>query len=157
VPVPVAKRSIPGSLALIVGADVFLDTNVLIYAAQGRHSAQEKFLVARRIVVEENYGTSAQVLAEFYVNVTRKGDRVLTAEQALKWVRVIARKPCQPVDDHVVLSGIAVSRRYQISYWDGAIIAAAERLGARTVYSEDLNHGQTYGSVTAINPFTDVL
>ncbi|PAQ06083.1 hypothetical protein [Mesorhizobium temperatum] len=35
----------------------------------------------------------------------------------------------------------------------GAIIAAAERLGVKTLYTEDLNHGQTYGSVVAINPF----
>ncbi|MER9304105.1 hypothetical protein NKJ06_29030 [Mesorhizobium sp. M0293] len=36
---------------------------------------------------------------------------------------------------------------------DGAIIAAAERLGVKTLYTEDLNHGQAYGSVVAINPF----
>ena len=32
-------------------------------------------------------------------------------------------------------------------------IAAAERLGAKVLYSEDLNHGQTYGSVRVENPF----
>ncbi|MER9236560.1 hypothetical protein NKI56_31860 [Mesorhizobium sp. M0622] len=38
--------------------------------------------------------------------------------------------------------------------WDGAIIAAAaERLGVKTLNTEDLNHGQAYGSVVAINPF----
>ncbi len=35
----------------------------------------------------------------------------------------------------------------------GAIIAAAERLGVKTLYTEDLNHGQAYGSVVAVNPF----
>lgn len=35
----------------------------------------------------------------------------------------------------------------------GAIIAAAERLGVRTLYTKDLNHGQAYGAVVAINPF----
>ncbi|WP_245435947.1 hypothetical protein [Mesorhizobium tamadayense] len=44
-------------------------------------------------------------------------------------------------------------QHYEISYWDGAIIAAAERLGVKTLYTEDLNHGQAYGSVVAINPF----
>jgi predicted nucleic acid-binding protein len=34
----------------------------------------------------------------------------------------------------------------------GAIIAAAERLGVKTVYSEDLNHRRAYGSVV-LNPF----
>jgi predicted nucleic acid-binding protein len=34
--------------------------------------------------------------------------------------------------------------RYRISYWDAAIVAAARALGARVLYSEDLNHGQDY-------------
>jgi predicted nucleic acid-binding protein len=138
---------------LIVGAEVFLDTNILIYAAQGKDVEQEKFETAHRIVLETNYGTSAQVLAEFYTNVTKKGAPPLTTEEADDWVRVIARKPCQPVDVRVVSSGIEIAKRYLISYWDGAILAAAERLGAHTIYTEDLNHGQIYGSVRVINPF----
>ena len=37
---------------------------------------------------------------------------------------------------------------------DGAIIAAAGALGARTLYSEDLSHDQLYGEVRVSNPFT---
>ena len=48
---------------------------------------------------------------------------------------------------------IEISWRYRISYWDGAILAAAERLGAEVLYTEDLNHGQAYGTVRVINPF----
>ena len=36
---------------------------------------------------------------------------------------------------------------------DAAIIAAARELGCQTVYSEDLNDGQTYDGVTVVNPF----
>ena len=46
-----------------------------------------------------------------------------------------------------------ISERYQISYWDGAIIAAAEALRAEPLYSEDLNHEQQYGSVQVRDPF----
>ena len=138
---------------MIAGADVFLDTNVLIYAATAHQDAPEKFRAARRIVVEENYSTSGQVLAEFYTNVTRKGAPPMPPSEALEWVRTLGRKPCQPIDSQVVAGGIENAERYQISYWDGAIIAAAERLGAKILYTEDLNHGQTYGSVKAINPF----
>jgi len=138
---------------LTAGADVFLDTNILIYAAQGKTAAPEKFAVARRIIIEEDYGCSAQVLAEFFVNVTRKGARPLTTDEAVRWVRALAKKPCQAVDARLVQAGIALGHRYQISYRDGAILAAAERLGSKIVYSEDLNHGQDYGSVRVINPF----
>jgi predicted nucleic acid-binding protein len=36
---------------------------------------------------------------------------------------------------------------------EGAIQAAARELGAQTVYSEDLSHGQTYDGVKVVNPF----
>ena len=52
-----------------------------------------------------------------------------------------------------IVAGIETAIRFGLSYWDGAIIAAAERLGAPILYAEDLNHGQRYGSVQAINPF----
>ena len=53
--------------------------------------------------------------------------------------------------------GRRVSERYKLSYWDGAIVAAAEALGAPVLYTEDLNHGQVYGTVTAINPFIEAV
>jgi predicted nucleic acid-binding protein len=43
--------------------------------------------------------------------------------------------------------------RYQISYWDAAIMAAAKELSAGVVFSEDLNHGQSYDGVVVKNPF----
>lgn len=138
---------------MIAGAEVFLDTDILIYAAQGGRVAPEKRDIARGIILQGRYGTSAQVLAEFYTVATRKGARPLTPETAERWVRTLVKKPCQSIDPAVVRAGVDHARRYQLSYWDGAIIAAAERLGARVVYSENLNHGQTYGSVRVENPF----
>jgi predicted nucleic acid-binding protein len=65
----------------------------------------------------------------------------------------LADQPGIATDEVIVKRGIEISVRYQISYWDGAIIAAAEALGAKTLYSEDLSHGQTYGDVEVRNPF----
>ena len=57
-------------------------------------------------------------------------------------------------DDHaLVRRGMALSRRNKINYFDAALIAAAEILGAETFYSEDLNDGQFFGSVKVVNPF----
>ena len=78
-----------------------------------------------------------------------------TPEQAARWVELLSRKPCQAIDIGVVQSAITKARRHQIPYWDAAIIAAAEKLGCKTVYSEDLSHGQTYGSVNVVNPFLE--
>jgi predicted nucleic acid-binding protein len=135
--------------------DVFLDSNVLIYAATGRFAAPAKYEIGQTLIAG-NFGVSGQVLAEFYTNVIKKGRIPLTKEEALLWVRALSRKPLVVVDAALVQAGIERSMRYQISYWDGAIIAAAERLGVRTVLSEDLSHGQTYGTVTVLNPFREV-
>jgi predicted nucleic acid-binding protein len=93
-------------------------------------------MIAQRILAVENFATSGQVLAEFYNNVVKKGRQPLTNLEALSWVRQLARKPCQAIDAALVEAGIAMSMRYQISYWDGAILAAAHRLGATRVYTE---------------------
>ncbi len=140
---------------MIAGAEVFLDTNVLLYAALGSADAPAKYERALELLTTR-FGTSGQVLAEFYVNAQRKGARPLTQEEAQEWVFRLSKKPFQPVDYKVVKGGIDLARRHRISYWDGAVIAAAERLGARVAYSEDLNHGQTFGSVRVENPFLSV-
>lgn len=137
---------------MIASTEVFLDTNILIYAALGSVDAPEKYERAVELLTTR-FGISGQVLAEFYVNAQRKGSVPLSADEAKEWVYRLSKKAFQPVDYAVIRGGIENARRYQISYWDGAIIAAAERLGARVVYSEDLNHGQTYGSVRVENPF----
>jgi predicted nucleic acid-binding protein len=136
-------------------AECFFDTNILVYAAIGRRSERAKYDRAVDLIATEDFSTSAQVLQEFYVNVVRKSDVPLSPTKAAEWVAAISRKPCQDVDSAVVMRGIENSIRYRISYWDGAIIAAAERLGAQRLYSEDLNHDQTYGTVRAVNPFLE--
>ena len=53
----------------------------------------------------------------------------------------------------MVRTAVDYAQRFKISYWDAAIIAATERLGAPILHTEDLNDGQSYGSVRVINPF----
>jgi len=135
-----------------VGVEYFLDSNILLYASGGQQQAPKKHARALELLTIE-FGVSGQVLAEFYQNATRKGPKPLSPDRAREWVVNLAKKPCQPITPQIVLSGIDISRRYQTSYWEGAIIAAAEALGATTLYSEDLNDGQLYGAVRVINPF----
>lgn len=137
---------------MIAGADVFLDTNILIYAANGQASDPQRWEIAHGMLTTP-FGTSGQVLAEFYANVISKGRRPLAPAEARRWVSLLGRKPFVAVDERLVLAGVSLSQQYQVSYWDGAILAAAERLGVTILYSEYLNHGQSYGSVRVVNPF----
>ena len=83
----------------------------------------------------------------------KKASHRLSAEQALEWIDQWLAFPCQPIDHRLVRIAIEQSERYAISYWDAAILAAAEALGAHTVYSEDLNDGPRYGRLRVVNPF----
>lgn len=131
----------------------FVDTNILIYAATGREDEPAKWEMAQDFLQDAALSVSGQVLAEFYNIATVKHG--LAVNQANSWMDYLEKYECQAIDREVVLRGIVYSQRYQISYWDGAIIAAADRLGTEILYTEDLNHGKSYGSVRAINPFLE--
>lgn len=136
-------------------ASRFLDTNILLYAAshQALPADEGKHQAALDLIGEGDFAVSAQVLQEFYVNATRLKPTPLSPEVAQEWVELLSESECASIDQRLVLEGIALSRRFQTSYWDGAVIAAAHALGCTALYSEDLNHGQQYGDVTVVNPF----
>ena len=140
-----------------MSAEPFVDTNVLIYAACGAVDEPVKYKRAWEIIEHGLYVISGQVMAEFYVNATKKDQRKLLIplepEEANAWIDRLAAVPVVPVDLLIVQEAVAHSQLHRISYWDAALIAAAEAVGCKTLYTEDLNHGQTYGSVKVINPF----
>jgi predicted nucleic acid-binding protein len=135
-------------------ARVFFDTNVLVYAAIGTGKDERKQKRALELIESEDFGTSAQVLQEFFVTVAKKASRPLSAARALEWIEQWMAFPCQAIDHQLVRIAIERSERYMVSYWDAAILVAAEALGAQTVYSEDLNDGEQYGRVRVVNPFS---
>jgi predicted nucleic acid-binding protein len=138
-----------------MSVEAFVDTNILLYAASGAHDDPRKHSLSWDIIGEGKYAISAQVLAEFYVNCLKKKAMQipLTQQAAADWIDRLCLVPVVPVDHIIVQNAISHSNRYQISYWDAALVAAAEAISAPTLYTEDLNHGQKYGAVTAINPY----
>lgn len=136
-----------------MSVECFLDTNVLVYAAAGRGQEENKQRRALELIEHTDFGLSAQVLQEFYVTVVRKAEIPLSADDALEWIEQFEAFPCVSIDAALVKIAAELSERYRISYWDGAIVAATEALGASVLYSEDLNHGQCYDSVRVKNPF----
>ena len=86
-------------------------------------------------------------------SIELKQSETFTPEHALAWIEKLEAFPCVSIETSLVKNAIEISVRYQTSYWDGAILAAAESISVPRLYSEDLNHGQLYGSVEAFNPF----
>ena len=135
--------------------ECFLDTNVLVYAACSSRNEAAKRERALRLVQEADFGLSTQVLQEFYVTVTRKMKKPMAPELAVALMDEYRVFPTVPTDYPLVVSAVELSVKYGISYWDGAIIAAAQVLEAETLYTEDLKHGQRYETVRVVNPFRE--
>jgi predicted nucleic acid-binding protein len=59
----------------------------------------------------------------------------------------------QDITSGVMLAALDTSQRFQLLYWDAAIIEAPRTVGCTQVLSEDLNDGQDYDGVRVANPF----
>ncbi len=136
-----------------MNAEVFVDTNVLLYAVSSDLAEGAKARRAREILGREDFDVSAQVLQELFVNATQKIRTRLTDQEALEFIDIISLAPIVPIDLALVVEAAGYEARFRISYWDGAIVAAAHALGASVLYTEDLNDGQVYGDVRVENPF----
>ena len=134
----------------------FLDTNVLVYAASGIPDDRHKSAIARQLVTRKNLGISLQVLQEFYSVARHPRKLAFTHDETMgycnQWRAWTVLEPTVALFDDAV----ALCERYQITYYDAAIIAAARQLGCAVIYSEDLGHGQRYGGVRVENPFQNV-
>ncbi|WP_168734371.1 PIN domain-containing protein [Pseudothauera nasutitermitis] len=131
----------------------FLDTNILIYATSLAADHAGKKAVARSWVARDDWGLSTQVLMEFYANARQHRHGLPPAAPRQLVAQLARQRPVQGMDRDLVLEALELRERHQISHWDAAILCAAQRIGAHTVVSEDLAHGQAYGKVTVLNPF----
>ena len=132
----------------------FTDTNVLLYAAIDTPENAGKHRIASEILSRSDLCLSVQVLQEFYYQATRP-TRLgrLTHDDALAFLGTLLRFPVQDVTLDLFREATVISRRYHLSYWDSAILAAARALGCEAVYSEDLSAQQDYDGLRVINPF----
>jgi predicted nucleic acid-binding protein len=133
----------------------FVDTNILLYAYD--RDAGEKHQKARKAVVElwENNGgvLSAQVLEEFYVNVTRKIPKPLTKKRGLELISQYLSWDTVSIHGGMVAEAAQLEERAKISFWDALIVVSAQRSGARLLLTEDFQAGRKFGDLTVKNPF----
>lgn len=133
----------------------FVDTNILIYAED--RDAKRKHDVARALIVdlwESREGVvSVQVLQEFYVNVTQKLKKPLSAAKAKEIVEEYLTWTVVDNTGRMLVDAIDLQKKAQLSFWDSLIVQAAIQSGCDLLYSEDMNAGQRFASVTVVNPF----
>jgi predicted nucleic acid-binding protein len=138
-----------------VTAPVFFDTNVLVYLFANEDP--EKQQAAERLYMErcaDGSGVvSTQVLQEFYSVATASMSRVIHASTGRLAVQEFAMQHVVQTTPALVLKAIDRSVADQLAIWDALIVEAALAGGCRTLYSEDFQHGRTFGPLRVVNPF----
>jgi predicted nucleic acid-binding protein len=132
---------------------VFIDTNVLVYAHD--LDAGRKHQVARQLVQAQWSKPvwpciSVQVLQELAVNLVRKG---VSLQETRETVRDYTAWRVAENTVPLLEAALDEMARWQVSFWDGLILAAARGAGASVIYSEDLSAGQDYGGIRVEDPF----
>lgn len=135
----------------------FVDTNVLVYVHD--LSAGAKCLRAQELTRDlwdsQNGVVSTQVLQELYSALRRRLKTPMSVVDAGAILQDYFQWEVVTNNRDSIIRATEIEARFKISFWDGLILQAAERAGASVVYSEDLSHGQSYGSVRVMNPFLD--
>ncbi len=133
---------------------IFVDTNILVYAhdlsAGDRHAKASA--VVESLWETEAGVISTQVLQEFYVTVTRKIKNPLKPDEAREIIRNYLAWPVQINDPETTIRASEIEEKNSFSFWDALIVAAALRLQAQKIITEDLNDGQIIEGILIENP-----
>ena len=132
----------------------FIDTNILVYAydsgdARKRRIAQELLIQA----LSGNIMISTQVLAEFAATLLHKMSPPAKPEDVASVLEALGPLEVILPDGDMVRRAVEARMKYGVHFYDGMILAAAERGGCRRIWSEDLNAGQRYFGLIVENPF----
>jgi predicted nucleic acid-binding protein len=131
----------------------FIDTNILVYAHDEDEPHKREIALAWLDDHADELVVSSQVLAEFYVTVTRKLARPMQPAAAAEQVDELTNATVVVVDGELVRSAARLSQTHEMSLWDAMIVRAAVRGGCDHVVTEDLTHGAVVDGVRILNPF----
>ena len=132
---------------------VFIDTNVWVYALSAQNHAKKKAAVN---LIAKSYRddvicVSSQVLKEFANFAFKKTTK--SAAEINAMLTKIGSYSFVADTKELIADGVIGKETWQVGFYDALMIAAANKAGCSTIFTEDLNNGQKYGNVTAVNPF----
>jgi predicted nucleic acid-binding protein len=135
---------------------VMVDTNVLLYAYdRGEPVKQPRALaILDRLVAHDLGVLTSQVLAEFFVNATRKLQPPLTIEDAYGRIQnYLLSWEILDITGAIVLEAVRGVRLYQMAYWDAQIWASARMNQIPLVLTEKFGERAIIEGVRFVNPF----
>lgn len=135
-----------------------VDTNVLLHVYDRSAPLKQSRALATldRLVVQGLGVLTTQVLAEFYVNATRKLDPPLAPEEAYQRLQnYLLSWEILEMTGQIVLEAARGVQAYQMSYWDAQIWASARLNQVPVILSEDFSTGAVLEGVRFLNPLAD--
>lgn len=137
-----------------MSATEFLDTNVLVYAYDRSDPRKQKIAQGLlRRALEGEIAASSQVLGEFASTMLHKLAPPAKPADVAALLDTLGPIYLIPLDGDVVLRAVQAHAQYGLHFYDGMIIATAERGRCQKIWSEDLNDSQEYFGVKVENPF----
>ncbi|MCE4557016.1 PIN domain-containing protein [Roseateles cellulosilyticus] len=134
---------------------VFVDANVLLHAFDDNDLDKQQR--SRQWLTEcwlRRCGRlSNPVLNEFYANARKRFATAISAGDARAEVRRYQVWLPWQIDQPTVETAWAAESRYQLSYWDALMVAAAQHMGCSFLLTEDLPHDQRIDKLRVLNPF----
>ena len=132
---------------------VFIDTNVWVYALSPQDHVKRNTAVD---IIAKSYRddiicVSSQVLKEF-ANFAFKKTRKSAGEINAALLKIGSYSFVADTRE-LIAEGVTGTEAWQVGFYDALVIAAANKAGCSILYTEDLNDGQKYGNVMAVNPF----
>jgi len=139
-----------------VSAELFLDTNVLIYQLgtrdERKHQIAENLI--KQALATEAACISFQVVQECLNTVLRKAEVRLDVDDARAWLDTVLVPLVRVVPTPALYRrGLDVQERWKYGFYDSLIVAAALEAGCKRLLSEDLQHGQRIDGLRIENPF----
>jgi predicted nucleic acid-binding protein len=137
-----------------MSAPEFLDSNVLVYAYDAGEPRKQQ--IAQSLIPRFLLGeivASSQVLAEFAATLLHKMKPPVKPADLMALLYVLEPIKLIPLDAGVVYQAVQARELYGLHFYDGLIVATAQRGGCQRIWSEDLNAGQEYFGIPVENPF----
>src|SRR5208337_1549112 len=134
----------------------FLDTNIFVYSFDQNAvaKAQRAVQLIREALTTQKGVISYQVVQEFFNVALKRFSQPMQAADAGQYLVAVFR-PLLAVHSSQALyaEGLFLHARNGLAWYDSLIVSAAIQARCEILFSEDLQHGQRFGSLQVRNPF----
>lgn len=142
--------------SFMIAHQCFVDSNIIVYAHDRKETV--KYPIASQCL--RSFWETGPLFPSISIQVLQETFAVfMNKKVSFDHARNIIELYCQwnviDNDKDVLQQGMRIKQKYQISIWDGLIVAAAIKAKVKYIVSEDFNPNQDYEGIKIINPFAN--